>query len=74
MSNLSATLATSPAAAVVGAGSTAPESAASAALPPGSHVAELAEMHDLHAETGAAVQLPGEVEEGNVEYSKATCV
>ena len=71
MSNLSATLATS---AAVGAGSTAPESAASAALPPGSHVAELAEMHDLHAETGAAVQLPGEVEEGNVEYSKATCV
>lgn len=41
-------------------------------LPPGTHVAELAEMHDLHSESSDAktTSLPGEVEEGNVEYSE----
>jgi hypothetical protein len=40
-------------------------------LPPGTHVAELAEMHDLHSHSSESkpVSLPGEVEEGNVEYS-----
>jgi hypothetical protein len=41
-------------------------------LPPGTHVAELAEMHDLHSHSSDSktMALPGEVEEGNVEYSE----